>query len=59
MRKFVYVIFDPLYEKVLCVHDKPNKTCDVCKKREYTQRDRYQLVENKLSIKTKLHEQGN
>jgi hypothetical protein len=25
--KYVYVIFDPLLETIVCVHDKPNMTC--------------------------------
>lgn len=27
----VYVIFDPLYEKVVCVHEDPDMECDACK----------------------------
>lgn len=48
---FVYVIYDPLLEKVLCVHSKPNKTCDVCGKKEYNKRRAYQLEEHKRKIK--------
>jgi hypothetical protein len=49
--KYVYVIFDPLLETIVCVHDKPNMTCDACKKREYKKRNTYQLVEVKRKIK--------
>lgn len=51
--KYVYVIFDPLLETIVCVHDKPNMTCDACKKREYKKRNTYQLVEVKRVVKTK------
>lgn len=26
----VYVMFDPLYERVVCVHEHPNMTCSKC-----------------------------
>ncbi len=26
----VYVMFDPLYERVVCVHEEANMTCDKC-----------------------------
>lgn len=52
MKKYVYVTYDPLYEKVLCVHEKPNMTCKVCKKREYDKRDMYQLERKRFLIKT-------
>ena len=29
--KTVYVIYDPLYEKVLCVHNEEDMECEVCK----------------------------
>jgi len=52
--KRVYVQWDPLYEKVLCVHEKPNKRCKVCKKAEKDgngyQRGTYQIEEKSFSI---------
>lgn len=27
----VYVMFDPLHEKVVCVHEDPDMECDACK----------------------------
>jgi len=30
----VYVTWDPLYEKVVCVHDKPKRWCLKCKEIE-------------------------
>jgi hypothetical protein len=30
MTKKVYIQYDPLFEKILCVHDKPNKKCKFC-----------------------------
>jgi hypothetical protein len=29
--KYVYVMYDPLHERVLCVHEEENMTCDKCK----------------------------
>lgn len=52
--KFVYVTYDPLFEKVLCVHDKANKGCPICNKKKYKKRDSYHLEEYKLKIRTNL-----
>ena len=53
-RTFVYVIYDPLLEKVLCVHAKSGQTCPTCDKRKYHKRGAYQLYENKRMIATKI-----
>lgn len=29
--KYVWVTYDPLYERVVCVHEKPNTDCEKCK----------------------------
>lgn len=54
---YVYVTYDPLLEKVVCVHDKSNKLCSKCGK-IWRERERnkslYQLVEEKRMLKTKL-----
>lgn len=47
MVKYVYVIFDPLNEKVICVHDAPNYQCQTCAKIYEEQRDAYHLEEIK------------
>jgi len=51
---WVYVTYDPLYEKILCVHDKPNQFCDVCRpifnKRE-REKHVYQIYEEKRKLK--------
>ena len=52
---FVYVTYDPLLEKVLCVHDKPNQFCSVCKP-VWKQRERdndyaYQIYEEKRKLR--------
>ena len=47
---YVYVIVDPLFEVVLCVHDKPNQTCRTCGKKKYSSREAYQLIEEKRKI---------
>lgn len=52
--KYVYITYDPLLEQVICAHDKPNKDCVVCGKKEYKNRDLYQLEEYKLKIRTEL-----
>ncbi len=31
-KKYVYVTYDPLLEKVVCVHDKSNTFCNTCDK---------------------------
>ena len=53
--KYVYITYDPLFERILCVHDKPNQICNVCGKREYARRKRgaYQLQEIKRVVRTK------
>lgn len=54
--KYVYVNYDPLYECVVCVHDKPNEDCDVCKpikQERWDNKNPYFLMSTKLPIKTK------
>lgn len=51
MSNYVYVIHDPLYEKVLCVHDKPNGKCNTCKPIRNKCRGAYQLQEVKRKVK--------
>ena len=51
---FVYVTYDPLYEKVLCVHDKPNQFCSVCKpvwNRRLKENCAYQIYEEKRKLR--------
>jgi len=48
---FVYIIYDPLLEKVLCVHTKPNTSCPVCDKAEYRKRESYHLEECKKKVR--------
>lgn len=48
--KYVHVIYDPLLEQVLCVHDKPNKRCRKCNKKKYEERKAYQLESVKRKI---------
>jgi len=48
----IYVIYDPLFERPLCVHNKPNMVCKVCKKKEYAKRSTYQLMEKRFTVKT-------
>lgn len=50
--KCVYVTYDPLYEKVICTHDKPNMVCDICKKLS-KRRSTYHLTESKHIIQNK------
>lgn len=30
--KYVWVTYDPLYERIICVHEKSNSECDKCRK---------------------------
>jgi hypothetical protein len=50
-KKYIYVTYDPLYEEVICAHEKPNSDCKVCRKREYQKRNVYQLCQKKLVLK--------
>jgi hypothetical protein len=53
--KYVYVIYDPLYERVVCVHDEPEKECEICKLIEKERNNHlYPLQEHKHLIQTKL-----
>jgi len=55
--KYVYVIYDPLYEKVVCVHDEPDKLCDKCQSIE---RDgAYYLEESEHLVEKKLKDTNN
>lgn len=49
--KYVYVTYDPLVEKVLCVHSKPNQRCKICRKKEYAKRPAYHLCRFKRKVK--------
>lgn len=52
--KYVYVIYDPLLEKVVCVHAKSNMKCSSCIKENdlySNRRDLYPLQEIKKKIK--------
>lgn len=54
--KYVYVIYDPLYEKVLCVHEKANMDCNLCRGiREQREKEKcvYFLEEHKKLIHEK------
>jgi hypothetical protein len=58
MKKYVYVIFDPLYEKVVCVHNEPDIDCLKCKKiskERTTTKSCYFLEESKHLVKNKLN----
>ena len=48
--KYVYVMYDTLYEKVICVHDKENMSCPYCSKIKKECREKYHLVEEKKLI---------
>lgn len=50
--KYVYVIYDPLLEKVLCVHEKYGMECKKCNKSKYEERDSYHLEQHKRKVKT-------
>jgi hypothetical protein len=55
--KRVYVIYDPLFEKVVCVHDSPNMECKKCKAaskdKDGYQRGTYQLEEKRFNVQMK------
>ena len=51
MKEYVYIIYDPLFEKVLCVHEKPGMECKGCKKIRKERNSAYFLEEFKRKIK--------
>jgi len=53
-KKYVYVIFDPLLETVVCVHSKSGKECELCKPIRSENRDAYHLEEIKCLVQTDL-----
>ncbi len=52
--KYVYVIYDPLYERTVCVHDEPEKECEICEPIRKERDAEYYLEEHKHLIQTKL-----
>jgi len=54
--KKVYVTWDPLLEKIVCVHDEPDMMCKDCKKASKDKdgyvRGTYQLEQNEFNVKT-------
>ena len=54
---YVYVIYDPLLERVVCVHSRPNIECNKCKslskkrEKEGGLSSLYFLQENKRKLK--------
>lgn len=50
-KKYVYVIYDPLCEKVLCVHGESGMECNKCKKIRKDRHCAYFLEEHKRLIK--------
>ena len=50
--KYIYKIIDPLFGKVICIHNKPNMKCKKCLKVEREQKTLYSLEERKCLIKT-------
>lgn len=52
--KLVWVTFDPLLERVICVHDVPDCVCDDCKPiwdERLEEGSIYQLEERRFSVK--------
>jgi len=50
-RKYVFVTWDPLYERVVCVHDKLDSECKKCKKIRKKRDGAYYLETSKFLIK--------
>jgi len=52
-RKYVFVTWDPLYERVVCVHDKLEDTCKKCEKirRKRNKSGAYYLYTKKFLVK--------
>lgn len=50
-RQYVYVNWDPLLERVVCVHHKQESTCKKCDKILNENRSAYHLVVDKFLVK--------
>lgn len=50
-RKYVFVTWDPLYERVVCVHDKLEDTCKKCEKIRKKRTGAYFLETKKFLVK--------
>jgi hypothetical protein len=53
-RKYVFVTWDPLYERVVCVHDKLEDTCKKCesiRRKRWKENSFYFLNTSKFLIK--------
>lgn len=47
----VYVIYNSLNEKVICVHEKPNMECATCvREQEYLKGSLYYLTEHEFDV---------
>ena len=50
--EYVWVSWDPLHERVICVHSEDNMVCDECNKvRNSPNRGHYHIFSNKFKIK--------
>jgi hypothetical protein len=52
--KYVWVTFDPLYERVVCVHEKLQSDCDKCRpirNKRWKEKNTYFLETSKFKIK--------
>jgi len=53
-RKYVFVTWDPLYERVVCVHNKQEDTCKKCesiRKKRWKEKNTYFLETSKFLVK--------
>ena len=51
-REYVFVTWDPLLERVLCVHKKQDSTCEVCDRvARKNSKSTYWIESKKLMIK--------
>ena len=50
-RKYVFVTWDPLYERVICVHNKLEDTCEKCERIRKKRDGAYFLKTKKFLIK--------
>lgn len=50
-REYVFVTWDPLYERVVCVHKKYQDDCKECRKIRKERNGAYYLETNKFLVK--------
>jgi hypothetical protein len=54
MDQYVYVIYDPLHEKVVCVHDEEDMDCEMCLELRESRKGAYSLEQSTQLVRKSL-----